>query len=214
MECQSFERIPVEIQTTNQMLSDNFEFVGTDWSRLDKFLRKVEPMMTKALKQNSSSRAHQDYQRKLDEGEITVTNSHALKHTAIAEGIQGLAVDWNLTGTMVGVAYGLAQHDDWCSHKGYICTWNIERRTMDAGKADVCIDVESCATALKFHSTQPAFIAIGTYSGEVAVYNLAQTEGNMMVAESKGNLTHKEAITCLTWITLKDAAEPALCKIL
>ena len=37
------------------------------------------------------------------------------------------SIDWSCTGSIVGVAYGVKSHDDWCDHKGAISIWNINR---------------------------------------------------------------------------------------
>lgn len=60
------------------------------------------------------------------------------------------------------MAYGKFDHQDWCSHKvhisaiaifhspdntlcvslqSYLCTWNLDSRSLDASKADITIDV-------------------------------------------------------------------------
>lgn len=65
-------------------------------------------------------------------------------------------------------SYGLYDHEDWCTHKSYISTWNINRVGGPNGaKPSVLLDVSSCVMSVAFHPMEPAFIAAGTFNGEL-----------------------------------------------
>jgi hypothetical protein len=61
--------------------------------------------------------------------------------------------------------YGRFDHEDWCTHKSALCTWNIDRRQIDANKADVAIDLPSCLMCVACHPSLPSLIAGGTFNG-------------------------------------------------
>lgn len=63
-------------------------------------------------------------------------------------------------------SYGRYDHEDWCTHKTSLCTWNLERRNLDENKPDTALEVSSCLMCTAFHPTNPALIAGGTYTGE------------------------------------------------
>jgi len=66
------------------------------------------------------------------------------------------------------LSYGRLDHEDWCTHKSMLCTWNVDRRKIDASKADVAIDLPSCLTCVACHPTQPSWIAGATFSGNIS----------------------------------------------
>jgi len=77
----------------------------------------------------------------------------------VVESVRSLILNW------VSISYGRLDHEDWCTHKSMLCTWNVDRRKMDANKADVAIDLSSCLTCVACHPTQPSWVAGGSFSG-------------------------------------------------
>jgi hypothetical protein len=75
-------------------------------------------------------------------------------------------VGWNCTGAVIGAALGRFDHEDWCTHKSTLCTWNINRRGLDPDKANVVIDVPSCLMCIHFHPQKPSYVVGGTFNGE------------------------------------------------
>lgn len=71
---------------------------------------------------------------------------------------------WTLP--LTRLSYGRYDHEDWCTHKTSLCTWNLERRNLDENKPDTALEVSSCLMCTAFHPTNPALIAGGTYTGE------------------------------------------------
>ena len=62
--------------------------------------------------------------------------------------------------------YGRLDHEDWCTHKAGLCTWNLNRSGVSGNKPDSVIDTASCLMSVDFHPVKPALIAGGTFNGE------------------------------------------------
>ncbi len=113
-------------------------FALSQWSPKVQNIQKARDLWTGlslALKQNLRSKAFKYYESTFSDDDVTVVNTHSLKHTILPEDIQALVVEWNSSGTTVAAACGWSQHEDWCTHRGYVCTWNIERRSLDPAEA-------------------------------------------------------------------------------
>ena len=80
----------------------------------------------------------------------------------------------------INISYGRLDHEDWCTHKSMLCTWNIDRRKIDANKADVAIDLPSCVMCVACHPTQPSWIAGGTFSGRETVQSCVMSSGTVL----------------------------------
>ncbi|KAJ3299036.1 WD repeat-containing protein 34 [Borealophlyctis nickersoniae] len=74
-------------------------------------------------------------------------------------------VAWNKTGSVVGVAYGRYDHENWCTHKGMLCTWNITLRDLNPDTASFATEVSSCLMCIAFHPELPSVIAGGGFNG-------------------------------------------------
>ena len=57
-------------------------------------------------------------------------------------------------------------HQDWCSHRGYVCVWYLQQRGLDPCRAADSIEAPSCVMAVSFHPVEPAHLVAGTFSGE------------------------------------------------
>uniref|UniRef100_A0A914XCH9 Uncharacterized protein n=1 Tax=Plectus sambesii TaxID=2011161 RepID=A0A914XCH9_9BILA len=204
-ECQSFERISVEMQAD---LTDSMTFVeNPDWVRVSAFLKRTEPLVMKALEQNLRSVAAFDRYIRImaADHDATLRKTHSLKHKAVSDEMAVLSVDWNSSGTTVLAGYGVPHHDDWCAHKGCICTWNMERRKLDPAKADVCVDMDACVTVVRFHPRTPGLLAAATFSGQLVVCNLANPGDSVVIFEGKpSDNSHKQPVTCLEWLPKSD----------
>ena len=60
-------------------------------------------------------------------------------------------------------------HQDWCSHRGYVCVWYLQQRGLDPCRAADSIEAPSCVMAVSFHPVEPAQLVAGTFSGELAL---------------------------------------------
>ena len=56
-------------------------------------------------------------------------------------------------------------HEDWCTHRTSLCTWNLDRTAVKEEKPDTKIEIGSCLMCIAFHPKNPAIIAGGTFNG-------------------------------------------------
>lgn len=75
----------------------------------------------------------------------------------------GLA--WNATGSTLAVAFGRFDHEDWCTHRAAVGTWNLDRRAVKEDKPDTVIDSACCVMCLEFHPENPAWLVGGNFNG-------------------------------------------------
>ena len=96
-----------------------------------------------------------------EEESTTVSCLHTLSESSLQYEYHCTGLSWNCIGSVIGVAFGRFDHHNWCSHKVFnisdwdqewdhffpvpmqsmLCTWNLDRRSLDCNKADVSIDV-------------------------------------------------------------------------
>ena len=76
-----------------------------------------------------------------------------------------VAVEWNSTCTTICCAYGRCDHESVCTHKGSLCTWNIDRLKLDKNKPDIYIETNVCISSLATHPEYPGIIAAGFFNG-------------------------------------------------
>ena len=74
-------------------------------------------------------------------------------------------------------SYGRFDHEDWCTHKSVVATWNIDRRQLVANKPDTSIDTQSCLMCVACHPTVPSIIAGGSFSGRLRRIDPLQLAG-------------------------------------
>lgn len=66
--------------------------------------------------------------------------------------------------------YGRFDHEDWCTHKAAIGTWNLDRRSIKEDKPDTVIDSPCCIMCVEFHPVNPAWLAGGNFNGNFFFY--------------------------------------------
>lgn len=79
--------------------------------------------------------------------------------------LQAIAVEWNSSGTTICCGYGRYDHESVCTHKGALCTWNIDRLKIDVNKPDMSIETPACVSSVSAHPEYPAIIAVGLFNG-------------------------------------------------
>ena len=105
--------------------------------------------------------------------------------------LQVTSLAWNSTGAVVAGAFGRFDHEDWCTHKSFLCTWNLDRRGMTENKPDMSIDLQSCLMCIAFHPKNPAWIVGGTFDGK----SLALSSPNVYFALTpNGELLEKSQL--------------------
>ena len=69
--------------------------------------------------------------------------------------------------SLTSLRFGQFEHEDWCTHKTSLCTWNLDRRNIKEEKPDTTIEIPSCLMCIAFHPKNPAIVAGGTFNGTV-----------------------------------------------
>ncbi|XP_015765490.1 PREDICTED: WD repeat-containing protein 34-like [Acropora digitifera] len=106
------------------------------------FIRRVYPEFSQQLQLNITSHAFDGFEVDLDESASAVSCLYTLTNAdLLEEELQVTGLSWNSTGSVVAASYGRFDHEDWCTHKSALCTWNIDRRNIDPNKPDVTIDL-------------------------------------------------------------------------
>ncbi|EDO43231.1 predicted protein [Nematostella vectensis] len=180
--------------------------IGHDNSQnLVNFMLRVYPDVSKQLEANAISHAFDGYDVDWEEKSSAVTCQHRLINQASGNQLQITSLSWNSTGSVIAAAYGRLDHEDWCTHKSSLCTWNLDRRGINVNKADTTVDLSSCLLSLAFHPKSPALIAGGTFNGEVHLWDLS-CEDEMLVASSgMGNDSHREPVNKIMWLLDPDS---------
>lgn len=77
---------------------------------------------------------------------------------------------------------------------------------MNPNKAHWSTEMTSCCTCASFHPTNPSLLAAGSYTGEVAVWSLAEENGETIAHGHSGS---QQSVTCLNWFGV-DMTQPKL----
>lgn len=197
-ECQVVEQIEAGVQTEEE---EN-KSLGTpqyDEASLSEFLKRITPKVLKELDRQARSQAFLGYSAVEEEEGSGVRLLHTLRCGNIDPECVVSSVAWSSTGSVIGVTFGAAEHQDWCGHKGAVAVWNINRSDFDANQPERTIEASSCVLSLAFHPSNPALFAAGTFNGEVLVYDLSRTEEvtPFAVGECGGG-----GVTTLAWVEL------------
>ena len=89
----------------------------------------------------------------------------------ILKQFEAKTLSWNPSGTQlaIGYCYGPRPHSGWCRHQAIPMTaWSLSRNLLKKGPFHE-IPFDSCTTTVKFHPALGSFMAVGFYSGEIAL---------------------------------------------
>ncbi|XP_019635654.1 PREDICTED: WD repeat-containing protein 34-like isoform X5 [Branchiostoma belcheri] len=201
---QSVDRHEIEVQTDELYeKATPYRFVNDksqEYQELRDFLARVEPMLHAQLEKNLHSHAFDGYDVNWHEETKTVTCVHTLSHADLEPGLNVTGLSWNSTGSTVAVSYGRFDHEDWCTHKSLLCTWNVDRKNINPKKADVAVDVSSCLMCVAFHPEIPAFIAGGTFNGEVQLWDLSQPDNPLLASSGIEDDSHRDPVSRVVWV--------------
>lgn len=178
-----------------------------DSQELMDFLLNVYPVMTAQLQANTRSHAFDGYEVDWEEKSKSVQCLHSLTHAALEEKLEVTCLSWNPTGAVLAVAYGRYDHQDWCTHKSSLCTWNLDRRSLNTNKADLVIDVPSCLMSIAFHPVVPSLIVGGTFNGDVYVYDIGREDDTVIAWSGVGENSHKDPISQVVWLNESSSKE-------
>lgn len=91
------------------------------------------------------------------------------------------------------MAYGRTDRVGWCFDEGMVGVWNYMRSDFSPHVPHITIELDSFATAVAFHPTNSQTLAIGTYSGEVLVYeNVTGSSSSSTQRDNKSAMVAKK----------------------
>jgi len=191
--CQTEEVIPDEI------------VIEDDSPELLSFLLHVEEDVTAQLLRNAQSHAFDGYDVIWGDESSSVTCTHSLAHADIKGTLEVTSVSWNSTGSVVLAGYGKHDIEGFCTEKGFMCSWNIDRRNVKADKPDTVIEFPSCVVSVEAHPSKPGLTAVGTFNGVVFLVDTAQASGMEVVYNSpQDGKCHTEPISQMKWLVNSD----------
>ncbi|KAJ1453219.1 WD40-repeat-containing domain protein [Pelagophyceae sp. CCMP2097] len=163
-------------------------------------LRVLEQRMLSELSQESS--AFDDYVPLRTGGEEDVQYKYALTCKRAAElQLQCVSLSWNATGSMVVCGFGRRDTFGWCDAPGLVCCWSVFRSDFRADKPTHLLEHNSCVTAVSCHPKRPSHVAVGSFNGEVMVYDVSETAGDPLLACSAiDDYFHREPVTAVQWV--------------
>ncbi|XP_076461827.1 cytoplasmic dynein 2 intermediate chain 2-like [Babylonia areolata] len=197
--CQSWY-IQEEGTQTEEDNDQQLTMAQVDEAHLAQFLLSVEPMIAHCLFNNIKTRAFEDFDTSTGEEATSVTCVHTLTHSELSGELQVTGLSWNATGSTMAVSYGRYDHEDWCTHRAAVATWNLDRRSVKEDKPDTVIDSACCVMCLEFHPENPAWLVGGNFNGEVLVWDLSQEDDLLLATSGIGDDAHREPVTRVHWI--------------
>lgn len=189
-----------QCQAVPQKFSD-LEIQHDDSPELAAFLKKIEPALYKELDKNAKSQAFKGFQVSWEEESKAVREEYVLTHAKLKEELQVTGLSWNSSGSVIAASYGRFDHENICTHKSVLCTWNINSRTLDRNKASTVLEQFCCLMSLAFHPTNPAWLAAGNFNGEIFLWDLSLDDDPLIGGCGMGHKdSHREPVAKLQWI--------------
>ena len=167
---------------------------------LREFLHRAEPKILACLKENLTSHAFDGYEV-LWEDHCDSAHCIYTLTDSVTDGLQCTDVSWSSSGAMLVASYGRHDHENWCTHKGLVCMWNLSSGKLSANKADSSIDVDNCVMCVACHSSEAGVIAGGTFAGEVKIWHFASSSKWVVASSSAEVGAHKEPVTRIRWLS-------------
>ncbi|XP_006835047.1 PREDICTED: WD repeat-containing protein 34 [Chrysochloris asiatica] len=190
-EVQTDPLVPVRVLSPSQQ----------DSPRLAAFLQRVEDLVIRELNKNRHSHAFDGFEVNWTEQQQTVSCLHTLYYPpAQGQGLHVTSISWNTTGSVVACAYGRLDDGDWSMLKSFVCTWNLDRRSLSPQQPAAVVEVPSAVMCLAFHPSQPAIIAGGLYSGEVLVWDVSRQEDSLLWRTGLTDDTHTDPVYQVVWL--------------
>ena len=118
------------------------------------------------------------------------------------------------------------EHDGMCYDRGYVCTWNLNRRDFKPDTPTLTIEAnvylfllifksfQGCIMCVEFHPTRPSILAGGSFNGnfflfnltwigEIFLWDISQQDENLLFYSRIDDYYHREAIAQLFWFEQK-----------
>lgn len=198
---QTVHKVDQEVQTEEEDEKGKLVFLCEEENQnLVNFILRVYPELSRQLQANTTSHAFDGFEVSVDEATSSVSCTHTLMNAVLAEEeLQVTGLSWNSTGSVIAASYGRFDHEHWCTHKSALCTWNIDRRSIDPNKPDASIDLSSCLMCITFHPKLPSVIAGGTFNGEIQVWDTGREDETVIATSGMGSDSHREPVTKVLW---------------
>ncbi|NXK12280.1 WDR34 protein, partial [Herpetotheres cachinnans] len=191
----------VQTDQSKDAVQDFQQEVQVDYTSLLSFLQSVEDAVIKELNKNWKSRAFDGFEVNWTDQNETVLCLHTLSYPeAQDQNLQVTSVSWNATGSVVACSYGRLDGGDWSTEKSYVCTWNLDRKSLNPQRPDLVLDVPSSVMCLAFHPSQPSLIAGGLFSGELVVWDTSRTEDAVIWRTGMTDDTHTDPVYQVNWL--------------
>jgi hypothetical protein len=114
--------------------------------------------------------------------------------------LQTTSLSWNANGSMIGITYGKNDIEGFCDLPGVFCGWNVFSKTFHYQKPDLLVDHSSCLMCLAFHPIIPTIVVLGSFNGEIILYDLLSSVDKPVAISTVTEYAHKEPILNLKWI--------------
>nr|XP_021137064.1 WD repeat-containing protein 34 isoform X1 [Columba livia] len=203
----------VQADRSEDAAQDFQQEAHVDYAGLLSFLQRAEDTVIKELNKNWRSRAFDGFEVNWADQNETVLCLHTLSYAeARDQNLQVTSVSWNATGSVVACSYGRLDDGDWSTEKSYICTWNLDRRGLNAQRPDLVVDVPSSVMCVAFHPSRPSLIAGGLFSGELVVWDTSRTEDPVIWRTGMTDDTHTDPVYQVNW--LPEAKHGTHCRLL
>ncbi|KAG5498889.1 hypothetical protein GH5_03576 [Leishmania sp. Ghana 2012 LV757] len=175
--------------------------VPYDEAKLATFLEGSKNELLTILHRNAKSSIFDHYAPTWSRTNTKLSVLYTLTSPDVKEGnMEAWKVAWNANGNMVAAAYGHMDTLGWCRKKGCVCVWNLARPDLVESIPHYTLETRTYATSIAFHPTDPCMLAVGTYSGEVAVFP-SVTEGTpRQYSSAESEVAHTEPVTVLQWV--------------
>ncbi|CAF3800577.1 unnamed protein product [Rotaria magnacalcarata] len=205
--CQSIKYKEREVQADIEEKPAD-DHVEIDISRFNKFLGRVEPIVSYYLDDNLERPNVLRHIKMRYTGDETAQELFTLSYPDILidKEIQVTSLSWSANSSSIVVGYGSTSHEGLCMHKGAVCSWNIERYKINPNKPDITIETSTCVTTLACHPERPGIVAAGLYNGEILVWDFREQDSLIARILERQDL-HRDSVTSLQWIR-----EPKLSK--
>ncbi|XP_022080790.1 WD repeat-containing protein 34-like [Acanthaster planci] len=185
---------------TDPIKEKKFELAADNSQAFQDFIARVTPDICHVLERNARSHAFDGWDVNWEEDTEAVTCQYKLCHAPLRGELQCTRVAWNCTGSSLAVAYGRMDHQDWCTHRGSLCIWNIDLKSIDREKADTVVDVNSCLMCLAYHPEKPSAIVGGNFNGEVLLWDLTREDDGLLATSGIGDDSHREPVSEVMWL--------------
>lgn len=168
------------------------------YQKLNIFLKSIENDMLAYLRENLRQAAlFKNYFSSRNEfGECNVKVLATFLPDKLASDLEVTSLSWNSNASLLAASYGQFQHEDWCSHKGWVYTFSM-RQTDLAKSFTFSMDFSACCTQVLYHPKNRSILAIATYSGEIIILGADGVLARLITVE-------QQPITCLCWQSIQN----------